>query len=284
MRRGWKLEKTLGGELHLRRAAAFLVLSLECLLVWSLANSGHELRANLRNEFSPNHSPQLSLMFDLPASRKRPDLPSRLFFPYSIIPGGAENEGELRRAIANDPLVAAHYQGFDLAKSRIVHLKHDRAAYVSYRLNGHVYWTKRKMRLARGESVITDGVITARTRCGNQISDVPAAPTSPAEPTTEVLEKPEDPALLATTGPPFELPVEPPPTTDIQPAPDHGGIFIPPIVPIFFGGPGSGPGIPVNPPPPPPPPPATQVPEPDTLLLLSVGLSSVWMIRRRRRN
>jgi hypothetical protein len=113
---------------------------------------------------------------------------------------------------------------------------------------------------------------------------VPVGPTSPVEPTVEALEKPEDPPLLTETGLPFELPLGPPPASDIAVIGHQGGIFIPPIFPIYFGNPGSNPGIPVSPPPPPPPPLPTQVPEPDTLLLISVGLSSVWMLRRKRKS
>jgi hypothetical protein len=87
------------------------------------------------------------------------------------------------------------------------------------------------------------------------------------------------------------------------PGPDHGG-FIPPIVPIFFGG-GSPshpshnppptnpvpPGPPLNPPPPntppppspppPPGPPPTPVPEPGSLLLLATGISASLALHRK---
>ena len=156
-------------------------------------------------------------------------------------------------------------------------MEQERAVYVSYRLNSRIYWTRQKLRLAKGEALITDGKITARTRCGNQISEIPVAPSSPAEPTIEALEKPEDPPLLAEINPPFELPLDPPPATDIQVIGHAGRIFIPPLFPIYFGNPGSGPGIPVSPPPPP------TVPEPAALFLVLLGLSGVCMIRKKRR-
>jgi hypothetical protein len=220
-------------------------------------------------------------MFDSSASRNGLSLLGRPLFPYSVIPGGIENKLELSRAIANDPVVALHYHGFNLEKSRVIHVNQERAVYVSYRLDSQIYWTRRKLRLAKGESLITDGEITARTRCGNQISDVPLAPVSPAEPTMEALEKPEDPALLAEVSPPFELPVDPPPSTDIHLIGHHGGIFIPPLFPIYFGTPGSNSGIPVSPPPPAPP--NTSVPEPDTLALISIGFSTVCILRWKRK-
>jgi hypothetical protein len=223
-------------------------------------------------------------MFASPASQNGIGLLGRPLFPYSVVPGGVENALELKQAIANDPVIAAHYQGFKLAKVRVIRVNQDRAVYVSYRLASHIYWTHRKLRLAKGEALITDGEIAARTRCGNQISEVPVGPLSAAEPTVEALEMPEDPRLLAEINPPFELPLDPPPATDIHTIGHQGGIFIPPLFPVYFGNPGSSPGIPVNPPPlPPPPPPTTQAPEPDMLLLISMGISGVWMIRKKRK-
>ncbi|SRR5216684_4457340 len=284
MKRGRKLRKATGREVRLRQAATFVMFALPCLIVWFLLATAHRYLHPSLSAPSDAVAPKQSLALDSPASQVRLRLPGRPLFPYSVIPGGVENEGELRRAIENDPVIATHYQRFNLARSRVIRVAHERAVYVSYRLDSHIYWTNRKLWLAKGESLITDGETTARTRCGNQISEVPLAPTSPHEPTVEALEKPEDPPLLAETSPSFELPLGTPPTTDIQVIDHHGGIFIPPVFPIYFGNPGSNPGIPVNPPPPPPPPPPTQVPEPDSLLLIFVGLSSVWMLRQKRKN
>jgi hypothetical protein len=284
MRRGRKLGKALGGEGRFRQAAAFVVFGLGCLLVWFFLTSAHRYPHHTPSAFSDTAANKQSVALDPAVSQYRLGLPSRPLFPYSVIPGGVENEGELRRAIENDPVIATHYQRFNLARSRVIRVDHERAVYVSYRLDSHIYWTNRKLWLAKGESLITDGETTARTRCGNQISEVPVGPTSPVEPTVEALEKPEDPPLLTETGLPFELPLGPPPASDIAVIGHQGGIFIPPIFPIYFGNPGSNPGIPVSPPPPPPPPLPTQVPEPDTLLLISVGLSSVWMLRRKRKS
>ena len=283
MKRGRKLRKAIGREVRLGQAATFVIFALPCLIVWFLLASAHRYPHSSPSAPSDAVAPKQSLALDSPASQHRFGLPGRPLFPYSVIPGGVENEGELRRAIANDPVVATHYQGFNLAKSRVIRVDHKRAVYVSYRLDSHIYWTHRKLWLAKDESLITDGETTARTRCGNQISEVPVAPTSPAEPTVEALEKPEYPPLLVETGPPFEIPLGPPPATDIQVISQQGGIFIPPFVPIYFGNPGSNPGILVSPPPPLPAPP-TQVPEPDTFLLISVALSTIWMLRRMRKS
>jgi len=284
MKRGRKPGRAFGGEVRLRRTAAVVILVLPCMLLWFFLASMHRQQQHPASASSDATAPKHSLALDSPASQDRLGLLSRPLFPYSVVPGGVENEAELRQAITNDPLIASHYQGFNLAKARVMRVDHERAVYVSYRLDSRIYWTHRKLWLAKGETLITDGETTARTRCGNQISEVPLAPTSPHEPPIETLEKPQDPPPFAETGPSFELPLGAVPATDVQVIDHHGGIFIPPIFPIYFGNPGSNPGIPVSPPPPPPPPLPTQVPEPDTLLLISVGLSSVWMLRRKRKS
>jgi len=284
MKRGRKPGRAFGGEVRLCRIAAVVILVLPCMLLWFFLASVHRQPQHPPSASSDATAPKHSLALDSPASQNRLGLLSRPLFPYSVVPGGVENEAELRQAIANDPLIASHYQGFNLAKARVIRVDHERAVYVSYRLDSRIYWTHRKLWLAKGETLITDGETMARTRCGNQVSELPLAPTSPHEPTVETLEKPQDPPLLAETGPSFELPLDTPPATDVQVIDHHGGIFIPPVFPIYFGNPGSNPVIPANPPPPPPPAPPTQVPEPDSLLLISVGLSSVCILRQKRKN
>jgi hypothetical protein len=200
-------------------------------------------------------------------------------FPYSVIPGGVRSAEELKNAIAQDPTVAEHYAGFDLAKTHAVRAETSQLVYVSYRIGNSVFWTKKPLRIAQGEALITDGEHTARTRCGNRLSDVPVGPVSPEEPTEEAMERVQDSELLAINTPPPAMPLTPPPTTDIPPSTTRR-IFIPPIIPIWWGG-GTPPGgIPVTPPPPPP----LATPEPETLLMLSTGLSALWLLRRRRKS
>jgi hypothetical protein len=114
----------------------------------------------------------------------------RAFYPYSVIPGGVESAVELQNAVAHDPVVAAHYKGFDLVRARVIRLNHARAAYVSYRKGNDVFWTSERMRLAKGETVITDDKHMLRTRCGNQISEVPLAPVALAEPRSKRRSRP----------------------------------------------------------------------------------------------
>lgn len=275
MGRGWKLGSALAGELPLRRVLAGCILGLECLLVWFFLSSRQGSSRHSQNDIPSVAAHRSLLILDSPALHSRFGLFGRRLFPYSVIPGGVENGIELRQAITNDPVISAHYAGFTLAKARVILADQERAVYVSYRLDNHVYWTRQKLRLAKGEALITDGKITARTRCGNQISEIPLAPSSPAEPAIEALEKPEDPLLLAELNPPFELPLDPPPTTDIQVIGHAGRFFLPPLLPVYLGNPGSSPGIPISPPPQP------SVPEPATLLLVSIGLCAICMTRKK---
>ena len=85
---------------------------------------------------------------------------------------------ELRSAVAHDPVVAAHYAAFDLANARVFQVQEGRSVYVSYRRGDDVFWTSKKLRLAVGETLLTDGEHIARTRCGNQVSDEPRMPVS----------------------------------------------------------------------------------------------------------
>lgn len=219
----------------------------------------------------------------------------RPLLPYSVIPGGAHNAAELRSAIAHDPVVAMHYVLFDVSKTHVIRLDRDRVMYVSYRMGEHVYWTKKKLVLLKGEALLTDGEHLARTRCGNRLSDVAELPTSPREPENAALETPPQPAPALAIAAPPELPSSP--IGSLTPQPESGGrILIPPIVPIFWGSgtpetpivppgprkPHGPPGGPI-PPPPPPPPPIVGIPEPSTLLLLGVGLGPLGFAVRRRR-
>ncbi|HUJ30987.1 MAG TPA: PEP-CTERM sorting domain-containing protein [Candidatus Acidoferrum sp.] len=200
----------------------------------------------------------------------------RPLLPYSVIPGGARDPQELRDAIAHDPVVATHYADFNLGRARVVRLDRDTAVYVSYRLGDRVYWTSKKLMLPKGETVLTDGQHEARTRCGNRLSAAPKTPTALREPERAALENPQPPELTALPMPAPELPISPlgplvPPPEETPP----GHIFIPPLVPIFWIPPGT-PSTPIVPPP------VKGIPEPGSLLLLSMGFGSVWLVRRKR--
>ena len=219
----------------------------------------------------------------LPARDSRGDftagrvLNGRALYPYSVIPGGAENAEELKEAVQRDPVVAAHYSNFNVAEARVVRAEADRAVYVSYRIGERVFWTSKTLTIHEGETLLSDGVHEARTRCGNQLSNTPVMPVSPEEPSEKALAPPEAPVLYTGNTPEPVLPPVIPPGAPPAP-PTTGTVIPPPVFPIVGGGP-PGPHPNTPPPPPPPPPPPVNVPEPGSALLLAAGLLSLAAIK-----
>jgi len=116
-------------------------------------------------------------------------------YNHSVIPGGAFNAQELRRALTRDPVAAQHYSDLDPSTMRPVVRAADRFAYVSYRLGGRIYWTSNKVRIRSGETILSNGQTEIRARCGNCISMEPLMPTSEEEPAPMELD------ALTDTGP-----------------------------------------------------------------------------------
>lgn len=129
-------------------------------------------------------------------------LDNRPVYPYSVVPGGVKDARELKWAVDHDPVVAAHYAGFDFIHARLVRLLMAHTAYVSYRIGNKIYWTHRLIRLKAGETLLTDGKITARTRCGNRVEEVPQQATSASEPPPGKFDEPAMPNVGTATGTP----------------------------------------------------------------------------------
>jgi hypothetical protein len=124
-----------------------------------------------------------------------PDLRSPFghpYYRYSVIPGGAYSRAELERALQNDSIAGAHYSGFRIQDVRLVKLEQERYCYLSYRIGDHVYWTRRQIKLVKGEKLLTDGVHYARARCGNRLQDRPAQESAVAEPDEKAFSAPVD--------------------------------------------------------------------------------------------
>jgi hypothetical protein len=125
---------------------------------------------------NPDHARILRQVLSQPQS-------SRPVYPYSVVPGGVEDVKELKWVAEHDPVVAAHYAGFDYARAQVVRLTLARTVYLSYRIGNHIYWTSHRVTLKKGEKLITDGRLTARTRCANRVEETPqqqaAAPVEP---------------------------------------------------------------------------------------------------------
>ena len=128
---------------------------------------------------------------------------NRPVYPYSVVPGGVRDARELKRVAEHDPVVASHYAGFDYVNARIVRLILARSAYVSYRVGNQLYWTRHRVRLMKGEKLITDGRMTVRARCGNRVEEVPQQATSLTEPSAAKMDEPVHASTgTAVAGPP----------------------------------------------------------------------------------
>ena len=167
----------------------------------------------------------------------------RPVYPYSIVPGGVRDARELKWAAEHDPVVRSHYAGFDYDHARLVRLVLARTVYVSYRIGSKVYWTRHRVTLKKGETVITDGKITARSRCGNRVEEVPQQATSTSEPPAAKFDEPVQPGTgtaLASPPVPFQSALlNRPALPGLGPAPPLG----------LYDPLGSGRWVPIAPPP-----------------------------------
>lgn len=208
--------------------------------------------------------------------------PGRPAYPYSVIPGGVESAQELRQISHHDPVVAQHFQGFDYEHAHLVRVSEKQSMYVAYRKGDKVYWTRKKVPLNPGETLISDGKIVARTRCGNRVAVAPLGPPSAMDPlesdfdqplfSNEMVTNAVEPQPEAITA---SLPGVPPPdvANALQPTHHRKG-FLPLMFLPFAGLPGGGSSSHT---------PLAVAPEPGTLLLLSSGLLGVYGMARKAR-
>lgn len=222
----------------------------------------------------------------------------RKVYPYSLVPGGAENVHEAKWAMA-DPAVKNNYAQFDVAQLKQVKLTTNISGYVSYRWGDKIYWTARRITLRAGETVFTDGVHIVRGRCLNCYSALPMLPIRPHEPSEIAFDTPAELPVTVYSFPKLpvlapELPVPPgeltpsvpvlpagaPPTAGKPP----GGIWFPllPIIPPIHRHHGPPPGPP-TPGVPQVPPPVAVVPEPRYGFIAVAGFFAIILVLRRKR-
>ncbi len=262
---------------------ALLLLGAATVVTWQFARQQPSSNPSYLSSGKPGSGLTRSQRDDF-ASQARPSgskpLAHRVdgvVYPYSVIRGGVANPAELKHIMEYDPVVSRHFRGFDDRRARLVQLAAEQAMYVSYRIGDRVYWTRRKVKLHQGETLITDGKIVARTRCGNRVASVPLDTGSPLEPSPDELEGtiplrdpvPTPPALATANSAP-----EPSPPAVTPAASKKGGWwFIPPLIYVPSSGSSSS-GEPL-----------AVTPEPGSLLLISSGLLAVyWRSRKNRRN
>lgn len=234
------------------------------------------MRANLRKDSSSMVAQSAR------PPRVLPRIPG--VYPYSVVPGGIKDQEALRYAALRDYVVRRHFARFDYSQAHLVRATEARQVYLSYRVRNTVYWTRRRIRLHIGELLLTDGKITARARCGNQISDTAKPEVSDEEPAEDVLDQPV--AALAAAPPLPIRPVLAPPDLPSS-EPDYPKVYgnpfvfpyVPVGVPITMGKCPAGEQVidghchKVHKPP--------VAPEPSTMLLIVSGLALVfWRYRR----
>lgn len=124
---------------------------------------------------------------------RRSDVRHRALYPYLVVPGGIETAAEAQKAASDDPLVAEHYRDVRLDALESVALHREASVYVSYRKNGKIYWTRKRVRLQAGEKLLSNGPDLIRQRCGNRVSFEPREPVAEpeeGEPVSEVFNTP----------------------------------------------------------------------------------------------
>lgn len=271
------------------RAAAVLVLTAACVFAIR--------EFSTRTQNARQHSSDTAFFRSAPTLNvvRAPEIQSRnrrVVYPYSVIPGGISSALELHEAASHDTVVARHFSGFDYSRARIVRVSEPRKVYLSYRLGNQIYWTREPALLRVGETLLTDGSTTARTRCGNQVSVLPQARTSPEQPLMAELDRPDAVASGIESIPPtFNsslLQIDPVmPMGPGSPAAGNGfaAKFPLGVLPLPFGGVGGGGGSNGGgggqTPPPVVPPAAT--PEPETFVLVFSGAMLIFARYRKQR-
>jgi len=244
------------------------------------------LAQTARDSFWGRATPQEPGLVPARANAKRFSSVTRVpgVYPYSVIPGGVRSIQSLRKAAAEDRAVARHFAKFDYNRAQLVRLAAPREVYVSYRIRDTIFWTQKRIHLPAGEMLLTDGDITARAKCGNQVSDTAKPEVSKEEPEEDILDQP---VALEEIGPSVPLRILGTPDLPAgQPASPKlfAGSFGFPYVPY---------GLPL--------PPRncafedgildkrchhhkkTLTPEPSTVVLLTTGLAALgWGYRRRK--
>ncbi|MEW6440635.1 MAG: PEP-CTERM sorting domain-containing protein [bacterium] len=224
---------------------------------------------------------------------------------YGLCPEGrVKSVRDFQDEVLADPMLRTYYDGFDWNAAQLIRLEAPVEAYLSYKKNGRIVRTKRKMSLPAGDAIITDGRTWVRAYCCNEAvvenPEAPAAADLSAVSVQPAADQPADAeALLGGSGEPVgpetvlldSAGAEPAPVTYLEPSvasfynqvAPHSSPTGPMIVPSRSREPDPDPPEPPVPPLPPGPPPTAPIPEPATLQLLMAGLGAWGAYRWRRR-
>jgi hypothetical protein len=100
---------------------------------------------------------------------------------------GANSVSQFRLSLDQDPQLASYFSDFDWSKAELIKLQSPMQMHVSYKKNGKIHFTRKKLLISAGETVITDGNYWIRSYCCNELSREPVA-VSPDEPPEEDLQ------------------------------------------------------------------------------------------------
>ncbi|MFZ4857037.1 MAG: hypothetical protein ACOYL3_11635 [Desulfuromonadaceae bacterium] len=81
---------------------------------------------------------------------------------------------DFRKTVQSDPVLAAHFSGFDWSVARLGKQEEAIWTFVSYRKGPIIKRTTKPVKLPKGDQYITDGVRIVRTYCCNDYSAAPA--------------------------------------------------------------------------------------------------------------
>ena len=213
----------------------------------------------------------------------------RKVYPYSIVPGGAEDVLQAKRAMT-DPAVKAHYANVDFSQLKQVKLAANLSGYVSYRWGDKIYWTQEGHLCGPAKPYSPTASHRPRTLPELLFRAVPCSPLGRTEPTEKALDAARRNAVTVYSFPKLpvlapELPMPPGELTPSVPAAScpwwvrrvgktpGGGFWFPllPIIPPIHHHPSSPPSGPnesraghqfLGGPTPPVTPPVAVVPEP----------------------
>ena len=164
-------------------AAVLFVVALMATMSGGRGNQAQTLANGLDSPVIFDGFPELASLDTTDTASERP------VFRHSVIPGGVYTPTELKNALARDAVAASHYPSLKPEAVRAAVVTQDRFAYVSYRKDDQIYWTRNKVRLSAGETILTDGANEIRARCGNCISDTAMLPVADVEPDAAELDR-----------------------------------------------------------------------------------------------
>jgi hypothetical protein len=75
--------------------------------------------------------------------------------------------GDFYDTVQNDPVLKAHFAGFNWAAARLGKQESELWTYVSYRKGEEIYRTSKPVKLPKGDGYVTDGTRIVRTFCCN---------------------------------------------------------------------------------------------------------------------